>query len=183
MIRRSHLILFLVLFVTSCALMPVNIVQETSYDVSKHKTYNLIPNKQDDLDDLPMDKSRIEIIVTKIMDSQLALKGYRKTSYNPELLVSYYLVTDAKTDFYVVNDYYSHLGYQPPRRSSTRDSFHIQDITYEKGILVVDIIDAQTKQRVWQGYLTTRMDIYKKEEAKEKRLQNGITKIMSYVPY
>ena len=181
--RITPLILLLVfVIIASCAPIPVVVNHERSFDLTKHKTYNLIKNEQDDLVNLGMDKSIIDSIVTETLVSELDTKGFQKSSTDPELLVSYYLVTNAKTDFYVLNDYYSHLGYQPPNRSSTRDSFHLQETTYEEGILIIDIIDAASKQRIWQGHLTSRQDVYRDEKRKEKRLQNGVSKILSYLP-
>jgi hypothetical protein len=180
--RIATFILLLALVGIGCAPMSVKIDRDDSYNVRGKLTFNLLPNEQDETISLVMNKATIDNIVTESIESDLSNKGYQKSSDNPDILVSYYLVTNAKTDFYVVNDYYGNLGYKPPRQSATRDSYHFHETTYEEGILIIDVIDTASKQRVWQGFLTTRMDVYKKDERKERRLQNGVTKILSHFP-
>ena len=177
--------LFLVILISafvSCAPMPVKVLRDTSYDLASQRTYKLIPNEQDELTRLTMEKSTIDSIVTESIATQLNAKGYQKSSETPDVFVSYYLVTNAKTDTYVVNDYYSQLGYQSLGRSSTRDSFHLQESTYEEGIIIIDIIDAASMHRVWQGFLTSRMDVFKNDERKEQRLRKSVVKILNFLP-
>lgn len=176
-------VLLITALLFGCAPMPVKIITDKSFDFKASKTYFVVPNTQDDLINLPLEKAVIDTIVTETIDSQLGDKGYQKLSDKPDLLLSYYLVTNAKTDVFVVNKYYGDLGYQlPPGRSSTRDSLRFQEVTYEEGILIIDVIDAVTNNRVWQGYLTSRTDIYKSEKRKELRLRNAVTKILDRLP-
>lgn len=181
--RLHFFVLFLVIIVIGCAPMPVKIDVDKTYDFNKNKSYRIIPNEQDDLLNLGLEKTNIDKIVTKTIEEQLATKGYQKSLENPGFFVSYYLVTNAKTDVYFVDQYYTNLGYRStPGRSSTRDSLKFQETTYEEGILIIDLIDASTNQRVWQGFLTSRVDVYKDEQKKERRLRNSIIKILSYLP-
>jgi len=182
-LRVYGFIILIITILTACAPMPVKIVAEKPFDSNDYKTYSLLPNEQDDIANLGMDKTTTNAVIEETINNLLSDKGYRKNSDNPDMLISYYLVSNAKTDKFVVNQYYSELGYHPaPGRSSTRDSLKFNEVTYEEGILIVDIIDAKTKQRVWQAYLTSRTDIYKSEQRKENRLRNAVIKILSYIP-
>lgn len=166
-----------------CAPAPVKVIADTSYDF-KHKTsYFVVPNTQVDLVNLPLEKSTIDRLITESIDSNLASKGYKKVSDNSQLLISYYLVTNTRTDTYVVNKYYSELGFSMiPGQSSTRDHMKFQEVTYDEGILIIDAIDAATNARVWQGFLTSREDVYKKEKRKEQRFKNAVYKILGDFP-
>lgn len=179
----AFLSLLSVLLLINCAPMPVKVNVDESYNFKKQQSYFVMPNTQDDLINLPLEKTTIDKIVTESIDTQLGAKGYKKLSDNPDMIVSYYLVTNAKTDTFVVNKYYGDLGYRlPPGRSATRDSLRFQEVTYEEGILIVDVINASTNERVWQGYLTSRTDVYKDEKRKEQRLKKGVNKILSQLP-
>ena len=172
-----------VVVATGCAPMSSGVEQEADFNFEKHKTYNIVSNTQEDLINLPLKKAKIDRVVTKTIDDRLSEKGYSITSDKPEMLVSYYLVTNAKTDTFVVNQYYTNMGFrQPPGRSSTRDSQNFQEVTYEEGIIIIDVIDAKTNQRVWQGHVATRKDVYEDEQRKEKQLAKEVNKILSYVP-
>ena len=180
-----HLLTLFVIavFFTGCAPMPVKIISDASFDSSNYKTYNILPNEQDNYPDMGLARNQVNSIILDTIDKQLANKGYTKIENNPDLLISYYLVGNAKTDTFVVNQYYSGLGYQPvPGRSYTRDSLKFGETTYEEGILIIDMIDTKSKTRVWHGYLTSRTDVYKDEERKERRLHNSVVKILTGLP-
>ena len=160
--------------------MKVKIIADSSYDFKSQKSYFIVPNTQDDLVDLPLDKAVIDQLITDSIDSNLTSKGYRKISENPQLLVSYYLVPNTRTDVYVVNKYYTELGFSMiPGQSSTRDHMKFQEVTYDEGILIIDVIDAATNARVWEGFLTSRTEVYKKEKRTEQRFKNSVYKILS----
>ena len=177
------LILLMIVYLAGCAPMPVKVNAEKSYDIATKKSYFIIPNTQDELFKLPLEKTVIDRIITETIDLQLGSKGYEKLSDSPDMLISYYLVSNTKTDVFVLNKYYGVLGYRlPPGRSSTRDSLRIQEASYEEGILIIDVIDSATSTRVWQGYLTSRSEVYKDVKRREQRLLNGVTKILDRLP-
>ena len=178
-----NLILIMLISFSGCSPMPVKVLTDNNFETQNYKAYDIVPNEQVDLVNLELDKNTIDKIVTETIDKQMKAKGYKKSTDNPDILISYYLVTNAKTDVFVLNQYYSNLGYQlPPGRSSTRDSLKFGEVTYEEGILIIDIIDAQSKERVWQAYLTSRTDVYKKEERKERRIKNSVVKVLTPLP-
>ena len=162
-----------------CAPMPVKIISDRSFDFKNQKSYFIVPNTQEDLVNLPLEKTVIDQLITESIDSNLASKGYSKLSDNPQLLVSYYLVPNTRTDVFVVNKYYTELGFSMiPGQSSTRDHMKFQEVTYDEGILIIDVIDAATNVRVWQGFLTSRSEVYKKEKRTEQRFRNAVYKIL-----
>lgn len=182
---RASLSLIAVIFLiqTGCSTMEVAVDYDNTYSFKGQNTYDLLPNEQEDLLNLGLDKETTDRIITTTINQLLADKGYRKSTGSPKLLVAYFLVTNAKTDTVFVNQYYGELGYNPPPgRSSTRDSLNLRQVTYHEGILIIDIIDAETRQRVWQGHLTSRADVYDDETRKENRLEKGVRKILSSLP-
>ena len=179
----SSMLFAVIITFFGCSPMPVKVISDPSFESGNYKTYNILPNEQDDIPDLGLDKDQVNSIILDTIDKQLSNKGYAKKDNNPDLLISYYLVGNAKTDTFVVNQYYSGLGYQPvPGRSNTRDSLKFGEVTYEEGILIIDMIDTKSKTRIWHGYLTSRADIYKEEERKERRLHNSVVKILTGLP-
>ena len=167
----------------ACAPMPVKIIADKSYDLKSIKSYDILPNEQDDLANLELDKTVIHKIITNTIEEQLSTKNFQKTNVNPDVLISYYIVGNIKTDVFYVNQYYGNLGYRfTPARTSTRDSLNLQESTYEEGILIIDIIEANSNRRVWQGYLTSRTGLYREDEKKEQRLRKSVVKILSNLP-
>jgi len=167
----------------SCAPMPVKIVNDKNFEFTTFHNFDVLPNDQDDLQTLKMSKSEFDQIVRDTITEELAGKGYHDNRETPDFLVAYYFVDDAKTDVYIVNRYYGNLGYSSPATgSSTRDSQNLQETIHAQGILIIDLIDVKSKQRIWQGYLTSRFDISQSEDTYIRRLRNAVIKIISFVP-
>ena len=172
--------IFLVTTVISCAPIITYTDYDKSTNFSTYKTFDLLPNEQPDLVNLPLDKTALDTIILDAMLADLTSKGLIQTKANPDLLLSYYIVTNAKTDIYYVNDYYSTIGV--PARSSTRDSQRINETTYEQGILIIDIVDAKSKERIWRGRSESRVGIYKDKDKIKQRVLKAVRIILDQFP-
>lgn len=173
-----RLCLFLIAGINvSCVPIKTRTDYDKALDYSVYKTYELLPNEQPDLVNLPIGKDEMDKLILKKIQYELTSKGYIENKEEPDLRLSYYIVTNAKTDVYYLNDYYSNIGV--PVRSSTRDSYRIAETTYEQGILIIDAIDANTNVRVWRGYSETRIGAYRDEEHVKSQVSRAVRKILT----
>lgn len=173
----------LILLVSGCTPIQIKVDYNKDINFDKFQSYSWIPNEQLDIVDINFDKKLLDGLVTNTADDALKAKGFTVNDHKPDLLISYYLVVDTKTDVYVVDNYYSNIPYAiPPTTSSTRDYQRLRENTYEQGILIIDIVDQQTKERIWRGYAQSRIGIYKEPEKQQERVVTAINKIFSNFP-
>ncbi|MEK9613574.1 MAG: DUF4136 domain-containing protein [Flavobacteriaceae bacterium] len=136
----------LLLFFISCGSIQVFSDYDSSIDFSEYKTYAYFKPEIDQVKISDLDKRRI----LKSIDTEMNAKGLSK-SETPDLLIGF--TTKAKEQIYVNN--YSNWGwgwgwgwgFNPwlwgPNQSSVS--------TRTEGTLLINFIDATTKQLVWQG--------------------------------
>jgi hypothetical protein len=164
--------LFLLLIVTSCSSVRVNVDYDKKANFDSYKTYAYLKSAVDKVEISDLDKKRI----LHSIDDALALKGFSK-SETPDLLISIFTKENQRVDVYNNTSFgwgrgwgwgpYMGMGY-----SSTY-------VTPE-GSLFIDILDAKTKELIWQGegsgYLT------KDVEQKDARIKEFVDKILEQYP-
>ena len=169
--------------VAACAPIQVKTDYDRSANFGKFKQYQWIPNEQPDLVEISIDKTVLDKTVYDTVTHELAGKGYTTVAENPDFLVTYYLVINAKTDVYFVNQYYTAIGLVPePSRTTARDYQKIRNVTYEQGILIIDILDGTTNERIWRGYAQSRTGVYDDPEKQIKRVKTAVKKIFARFP-
>ncbi len=107
------------------------------------------------------------------VNNQLAAKGYTQSAGNPDFLLMYHTGAQDKVD--VTNWGY---GYGRPYWGAS----HVDVYQYTQGTLILDIIDAKTKQLIWRGYAEGTIDPNASTEKREKRLNEAVTKILAKFP-
>lgn len=148
--------------------------QSVTYDFdraanfSRYKTYAWV--RGTDLND-ELNHRRI---VTAV-DAQLALDGLSKVeaTANPDVLVAYHASFDENLQ---ITGFATGWG---PRfgRSGTATASEIL-----VGTLVVDVIDADTKNVVWRGTATKELDANAKPEKRDKNINKAAEKLFKNYP-
>ena len=110
---------------------------------------------------------------------QLAAKGYSQNSDNPDVVVTYHVGVDDKVN---VTDWgYGYAGYGR-YYGGWGPGGGVDVYQYKEGTLLIDIIDAKSKQLIWRGAGTGTVDPDAPTEKREQRLNNAIAKIMANYP-
>ncbi len=120
-----------------------------------------------------LDKKRI----LRAIESQLTSKGMIKTQ-NPSLLVSIFTKERER-----VNMYNNHFGYGwgwHPWWYGGYYGSHVSSKT--EGTLYIDLIDAKTKELVWQGIGTSNLITSSNIEKKEERIREIVSEILAKYP-
>lgn len=144
---KKVFLLSLFLILSSCSSIRVYSDFDNNIDFSNYKTFAYFKPEIDRVDISDLDKRRI----LKAIDNEMSLKGLSK-SETPDLLIGF--TTKAKDKIYVNN--FNNFswgwgwgwGFNPwlwgPNGFNTIS-------TKTEGTLYVNIIDATTRQLVWQG--------------------------------
>ena len=157
---------------TSCASVSVNTDYDKKADFASFKTYAYSKNSIDKLEISDLDKKRILYAI----DDALPAKGFTK-SETPDVLISIFTKERERVNVYnsMGWGYGYGWGWGPNWGMG-----YTRTTTTPEGTLYIDMIDAKTKELVWQGigtgYLTTD------SERKDERIAEFVAKILEKYP-
>ena len=169
--------LFSLLFIAtlaSCSSVMVNADFDKKATFTNYKTYAYLKSGVDKAEIADLDKKRILYAIEEV----LATKGFVK-SENPDVLVS--IFTKEREVVNVYNNMNYGFGWGWGWNPYWGMGMGFSNVTRTpEGTLFIDIIDAKTKDLVWQGegtgYLT------KNTNKKDARIKEFVTKILEQYP-
>ena len=167
--KTIKLLSVLTLFIfASCSSVRVNSDYDKKANFESYKTYAFLKSGIDKVEISDLDKKRI----LRSIDDVMATKGFTKDS-NPDLLISIFTKEKERVDVY--NSYGFGWGWNPWWGMN-----YTNVSTTPEGVLYIDLIDAKTKELVWQGegsgYLT------KDTQKKDERINTFVSKILEQYP-
>jgi hypothetical protein len=156
----------------SCSSVSVNTDYDKKADFATYKTYAYNKTNIDKLEISDLDKKRI----LYALDTAMPAKGFSK-SENPDVLINIFTKERERVDVY--NNMGWGYGFGWGWGPNWGMGFSRTTSTPE-GTLYIDIVDAKTKELVWQGigtgYLTTN------SEKKDERISEFVSKILEKYP-
>lgn len=172
-------VFILSLFVFSCSSINVNSDYDKAVDFNNFKTYAFHKEGVDKAEISDLDKKRI----LKAIDNELSAKGFTK-SQTPDLIIN--IFTKERTDVNVYNynagfgfgwgypGFYGGWGWPGWNNTSVN--------TVPKGTLYIDIVNANSKELVWQGIGSGTLDTSNNIEKREKKINEFVSKILAQYP-
>jgi hypothetical protein len=160
------------LILTSCSSVYVNTDYDKKANFAAYKTYAYNKSSIDKLEISDLDKKRILYAIDAVMPT----KQFSK-SENPDVLINIFTKERERVDVYnnMGWGYGFGWGWGPNWGMG-----YSRTTTTPEGTLYIDIVDAKTKELVWQGigtgYLTTNV------EKKDERIAEFVTKILEKYP-
>ena len=142
---KNIFLLLITLILSSCSSIKVFSDYDRNIDFSNYETFAYFKPEIDKVDISDLDKRRI----LKALDSEMNLKGLSK-SETPDLLIGF--TTKAKEQIYVNtgNNFGWGWGWGFNQWFWGNGGYNSVS-TRTEGTLYVNIIDAATKQLIWQG--------------------------------
>jgi hypothetical protein len=157
---------------TSCSSVYVNMDYDKKANFENYKTYAYNKISVDKLEISDLDKKRI----LYALDAAMPTKGFSK-SENPDILINIFTKERERVNVY------NNMGWGPGWGWGMGWGMGMgftQTTTTPEGTLYIDIVDAKTKELVWQGigtgYLTTNF------EKKDERIAEFVSKILEKYP-
>ncbi|WP_210396614.1 DUF4136 domain-containing protein [Motiliproteus sediminis] len=158
------------LLLSGCQQMAVNTDFDPYVEFANYRTFDWMPEKSVDL---PADQQLLSQRLKYTVEQELRNKGIVRDESAPDFLISYYGDSQKRTSERLVEhgnywgdrDRYDHYRHSPdktdprywntPPEQRTRinytRSLETQTITYTEGTLVIDFLDAESRQVVWQS--------------------------------
>jgi hypothetical protein len=160
--------LIILITLSSCSSVRVNADYDKKVSFTNFKSYAYLKSGIDKAEISDLDKKRILNAIDEIMPTN----GLSK-SENPDVLISIFTKERERVDVY--QNYGFGWGWNPYWGMG-----YSNVTTTPEGTLFIDIIDAKTKELVWQGegsgYLT------KNTEKKDARIKEFVSKILEQYP-
>lgn len=168
------------LWASGCSSISVKQDYDREADFSALKTYDWMQTPPAATGDVKAALERNSLLDKRVrsgVDAQLSAKGYQKETAGPDFYVIYHTGIEDKVN---VTDWgYGYAGYGRYGMGAV----HSVDVyEYQEGTLIVDVIDAKTKQLIWRGFATGTVDPDADAEKREKKLNEAITKMMAQFP-
>ena len=152
----------------SCSSVRVNSDYDKKVNFENYKTYAFLKSGVDKAEISDLDKKRILYSIDDVMTT----KGFTKSN-NPDLLISIFTKEKERVDIY--NSYGFGWGWNPYWGMN-----YTNVSTTPEGVLYIDLIDAKTKELVWQGEGSGNLT--KDTNKKDERIQTFVSKILEQYP-
>jgi hypothetical protein len=160
--------LIILITLSSCSSVRVNADYDKKVSFTNYKSYAYLKSGIDKAEISDLDKKRILNAIDEVMPA----KGLSKSD-TPDVLISIFTKERERVDVY--QNYGFGWGWNPYWGMG-----YSNVTTTPEGTLFIDIIDAKTKELVWQGegsgYLT------KNTEKKDARIKEFVLKILEQYP-
>jgi hypothetical protein len=151
---KRYLILFCVLWLSACATQKPNYDYLASADFGKYQSYNWASVDKDSKENHRAKSQLVDQRIIDAVDKALAAKGVHKASDSPDMMINYHVSVSAQEQ------------QQPRGRVSIGSSSYGRGSsvgfavsmpvggtrTYQEGTLVIDMMDANSKDLLWQGW-------------------------------
>jgi hypothetical protein len=151
---------------------------DKAVDFSVYKTFALFHGKGG-TPISPLNQNRI----TNAIRAEMEKKGFREDSTAPDLWVNTVAVLKDQVDVSSTTNYYGYGGYYRPYgwgggMNTATTNYDVQH--YKDGTLMIDVVDAKTKQLVWQGTGNKKID--KPISDADTKIPEAVAKIMEGFP-
>ena len=149
---------------------------DSTADVSSAVTFTWAPRMQEIHGDAHVDEVADKEMLENAIGNALRKKGYEYTwrAGLADLRVGYLVVMNGVLSNKEINDRY---GVQPGLNLQAPDT-----VRYEKGTLVIDIIDVKTGRTAWRGALQGFADLEITKEVRQERLNDMVVFMLTRFP-
>lgn len=174
--KNLLLIPIVILFAASCAPTPRQVVIDYDQDARflDYQTFYWSDEILSESANQPLFyNSLVKKRIKEAVKLELEGRGYRLDEYNPDLIVNAHMIVEEKTE-YQNNAYTPYRYYYPD---------NVRIYNYKEGTLVIDLIDRDRKQLVWQGYYTGQFVDAKTPEDKSRVIRDAVSLIFQKYEY
>ena len=174
--RLPLFVIHLLVILAACSSHQVGYDYDRGADFSRYRTYAWVSGTQEATGDKRLDTSLVNARIRAAVDAQLRAKGYTASSNGPpDFLIAYHaglkdMMKGASTQNYIGD-----------RAHGTFTT--ISDIQpYREGTLTIDIVDAASRQLVWQSSAKADVDPGLGPEERDARVNNVVRAMLAHFP-
>jgi hypothetical protein len=160
-------LLFMLLLSFNCS-TPAYVEKDNSVDLSSYKTYMWVETRAGENDESKRATAYADISMHNAVNAELSKWGWRETTDNPDVYISYDVLVERGTETQQQSVYsqpFTRYYYNPYRRRWSTIYYPSQFMgynTYETPVrdatITITMMDAETDKRIWQGWTTERLN-------------------------
>ena len=168
---------------------------ETSHDYDPKanfaglKTYQWLNEPQKLTGDPRIDGNTILASrIHEAVNTELAARGFRKVSSDPDFLVAYHVSLDKRRSVQTLNSYYGYgpgwgygygASYRPGYWAGAPETYVYE---YEEGTLILDIVNPENKELIWRGSAQDEVHFKSTPEKDQTQLNEAVHKMLEKFP-
>ena len=107
-------------------------------------------------------------------------KGLIENNDQARFTVSYYVVAEIVTDAVMIDNYYNSYYQYSAYPASALPQY--KKLSYEKGTLVIDIVNKKTHQRIWRGTAESVLGKKTDQQKRERNIKNAVNDVFKKFP-
>lgn len=161
------LLIFFSALLNSCS-TPAYVEKADNVNLGSYSTYMWVDTRAKEDDETKRATAYVDLSVHNAVNAQLAKWGWKETTENPDVLVSYDVLVERATETNreaVYSQPYSRVFFNPYTRRWTTlyypsqfQGYEVYDTPVREGTVTITVIDAKTDKSIWQGWTTRRLD-------------------------
>lgn len=182
---KTILMVVLCALITACNTLKVVDDYDPNVQFAKLKTFSLLEGgeiKESGKIQDPLLSKHINKSINKVISA----KGFQAVDKdNPDFYISWYGAIDKKIHSETVRNYYNRTydtNWRSPNYASWRQSSSTYNIEYEKGTLVIDMLDGKTKELIWRGTGSKIIDDRTAGTNVAERVHSVVTEMLKNFP-
>jgi hypothetical protein len=168
----------LTLMVSSCSAVRVTTDYDTGRSFASYRTWTWVPGPRPQTGDPHLDNDLLDRRVRGAVERELAARGFQKVERDPSFFVEYHTALASKVQVRSIGSIY---GYGPGDWDPVAPGGTFAR-TYDEGSLIVDIVDAESRELVWRGI--ARAEVYPTDSPaeREREINEAVRKILERFP-
>ncbi len=178
---QRYLVVCFMALLSACSSMEINSDYDPSVNFSTYKSYGWLPDSQKPKGDPRLDNPLLDSRIRKAVDTELVARGYpQDLSGRPDFLVSYHVAIKGMLDVQSINEFH---GYRPGWRrgwGGVGTTTYVRE--YEKGSLLLDFIDSDTRNLIWRGSARAEFHPSATPEEKTERIRKAVRRMLDQFP-
>jgi hypothetical protein len=141
-----------------------------------YHTYEWLADKQEETGDKRLDNSLVDTRIRSAIGTELRSKGYTASNdRRPDFLVVYHI---RLSDMMKGSSTQNYIGDRAHGTYTTINDIH----SYKEGTLLIDIVDAASKQLVWRSSALSEVNTGMTPEERNKRISHIVRAMLEHFP-
>lgn len=162
---------FIIMFLVSSCGPSVTTTKKEPVDMDNYNSFAWLPSKEE-IDNPNYDTELVYSTIVNEVNREMRAEGYSVDKDNPDLLVNVKTMFDVETEtvrdplygsyaytypYTYVDPFYEPYYYTGYTNVPRVVGYDVDQVAYTEGTFVIDLIDAETREVVWRGWVDDRI--------------------------
>lgn len=182
MMRIGWVCIFLL--VAGCAQLQTGSEINKKIDFTALKTYSWLHDVDTPAEDVRLNDPKVRQTIRTAVEQSLSSKGYEQVDrQQADFLVTWFGAIEQKIKKENIDHFYAPYGYGTLYRDPVLNTESPRAIgEYEKGTIIIDIVDPKSQKLIWRGSGSGRLAEDQPEQTALRNLNRSVTKILAPFP-